>query len=153
MAREIRNKTSDLHGFIQELIMDMLLRSNDENSAAIDQDGRINFDRVENKDEIYIVKLLIFGDEGIPGKGDELVRRMEAYREFLKGKADPAITGMMDKLLDTGRRDEYSWLEYCFLNTPMIGAVNVLTNVQSNIRIAEAEVLGQLVDDLALQAR
>lgn len=149
IAREIRDRTSDLHGFIQDLIVEMVLGTGNENQASIDRDGNINFDRVDNKDGIYIVKLVIFGDEGIPGKGNELVSRMAAYREFLSGLADPASKGMIDKLLDTGPRDGYSWLEYCFLQTPMIGAVNILTSVQSSIGIAEAEVLDRLVEDPA----
>ena len=144
VAREIRAKTRDLHAFIQGMVVEMVMKSHDENQGAIGQDGKIDFDRVDNKDEIYIVKLVIFGDEGIPGQGEDLVRRIDVYREFLKGKVDPETAGMIHKLLDTGRRDEFSWLQYCFLQAPMIGAVNVLTNVQSNIRIAEGEVLARL---------
>ena len=143
-AREIRAETADLHDFIQDLVVEMVLKAHEEKRSGVDPDGRIDFDRVDNKDALYPVKLVIFGDEGIPGRGDELVSRMEGYREFLIGKADPATAGMIDKLLDTSRRDVYSWLQYCFLQTPVIGAVNVLTSVQSNIVIAEGEVLAQL---------
>lgn len=52
---------------------------------------------------------------------------------------------MINKLLDTSPREELTWVQYCFLQAPMIGAVNVLTNIQSNIRIAEGEVLNQLL--------
>ncbi len=143
-GQEIRAKTEELHGFIQGMIVEMVLKTHDKNGEAIGQDGRIDFDKVDNKDEIYIVKLVIFGDEGIPGRGEELVRRIDEYHESLKEKANPAMAGRIDKLLDTGRRGEFSWLQYCFLQTPMIGAVNVLTNVQSNIRVAEGEVLAWL---------
>ena len=52
---------------------------------------------------------------------------------------------MIRKLLDSSPRKDYTWLQYCFLQAPMIGAVNVLTNIQSNIRVAEGEVLNQLM--------
>jgi hypothetical protein len=147
MAREIREETAELNIFIQDMVVELMLKSHEENASAVDRDGKIDFDRADNLDAVYPVKLVIFGDEGIPGRGDELVSRIEGYREFLMGRADPAIAGMIDRLLDTSRRDVYSWLEYCFLQTPVIGAVNVLTNVQSNIAIAEGEVLAQLASD------
>jgi hypothetical protein len=143
-AREIREETGDVQDYIQDMVVEMVLKASEENRSGVGPDGRIDFDKVDYLDNLYSVKLVIFGDEGIPGRGDELVSRIEGYREFLKGKADPATAGMIDKLLDTSRRDVYSWLEYCFLQAPLIGAVNVLTSVQSNIMIAEGEVLARL---------
>ena len=149
MAKEIRTKPSELHDLIQDLAMEMILKSHEENRAAVDREGNIDFDRLDNLDATYPVKLVIFGDEGIPGRGDELVNRIDEYRKFLIGKAEPNLAVMLEKLLDTSRRDELNWLQYCFLQTPVVGAVNVLTNVQSNLRIAEGEVLGRLLDEAA----
>jgi hypothetical protein len=144
-AKEIAAKTDALNDFIQELSVDIVLRSHPENQAALDQNGGIAFDRLDNMDELYSVRVVIFGDEGIPGKGDELKTKIDKYREFLAGNADPELTGMINKLLDTSPRPKLTWLQYCFLQAPMIGAVNVLTNIQSNIRLAEGEVLNRLL--------
>lgn len=144
-AMEIASKTDALNDFIQELTVDIVLRSHPENQAAMDQEGSIAFDKLDNMDEQYSVRVVIFGDEGIPGKGDELKTRIDEYREFLSGTADPELAGMINKLLDTSPREELPWIQYCFLQAPMIGAVNVLTNLQSNIRVAEGEVLNQLL--------
>jgi hypothetical protein len=143
-AKEITAKTEALNDFIQELTVDIILRSRPENQAALHQDGSIAFDQLDNMDELYSVRVVIFGDEGIPGRGDELKTRIDEYREFLSGHAGPELGGMINKLLDTDRREELNWVQYCFLQAPMIGAVNVLTNLQSSIRVAEGEVLGQL---------
>ena len=144
-AREIASKTDALNDFIQELILDIVQRSHPENQAAMDQEGNIAFDKLDNMDELYSVRVVIFGDEGIPGKGDELKTRIDEYREFLIRNADPELAGMIRQLLDSSPRKDYTWLQYCFLQAPMIGAVNVLTNIQSNIRVAEGEVLNQLM--------
>jgi len=144
-AKEIRSKTNALDNFIQDLTVDIVLRSDTETQTAVDKEGNIAFNMIDSKDELYSVKVVIFGDEGIPGKGDELMGRINEYREFLSGNADPALSSMIDKLLDTSPRERYTWLQFCFEHAPMIGAVNVLTHVQSNIRIAEGEVLNQLL--------
>ena len=122
-----------------------MLRSHPDNLAAVDQEVNIAFDKLDNMDELYSVRVVIFGDEGIPGKGNELQRRINEYKEFLSGNSDPEFAGMVNKLLDTSPRGELTWIQYCFLQAPMIGAVNVLTNIQSNIRVAEGEVLNQLL--------
>ena len=123
----------------------MVHRSHPDNLAAVDQEGNIAFDKLDNMDELYSVRVVIFGDEGIPGKGNELQTRINEYKEFLSGNSDPELAGMINKLLDTGPREELTWVQFCFLQAPMIGAVNVLTSIQSNIRVAEGEVLSQLL--------
>ena len=144
-AEEIAAKTDALNDFIQALTVDIILRSKPENQAALHQDGSMALDELDNMDELYSVRVVIFGDEGIPGRGDELKKRLDEYREFLSRNADPELAAMINKLLDTSPRKELPWLQYCFLQAPMMGAVNVLTNIQSNIQVAEGEVLGQLL--------
>ena len=144
-AKSISSRTEALNDFVRELTVDIMLRSHPDNQAAVDQEGNIAFDKVDNKDELYSVRVVIFGDEGIQGKGDELKSRIDEYREFLSEITDPELAGMINKLLDTSPRENLPWVQYCFLQAPMIGAVNVLTNIQSNLRIAEGEVLGQLL--------
>lgn len=144
-AKLIGEKTNDLDNYIQDLILDITQKSHSENQAAIDQGGNIVFDKLDNMDELYSVRVVIFGDEGIPGKGNDLYKKINEYREFLSENSDPEIAGMINKLLDTSPREELPWLQYCFLQAPMIGAVNVLTSIQSNIRMAEGEVLNQLL--------
>ena len=144
-APPINDVLAELNDFIQDLTVDIVLRSHPDNQAAVDKKGNIVIDKLDNMDELYSVRVVIFGDEGIPGKGDELAEMLDGYRESLSQNADPELTGMINKLLDTSPRGELTWIQYCFLQAPMIGAVNVLTNIQSNIRVAEGEVLNQLL--------
>lgn len=67
--------------------------------------------------------------------------------EFLKANAGPELAANIEKLLDTGPRGEYEtpWLVLCFRQTPMMGAVNILSSMQANLRFAEAEVLRQII--------
>jgi hypothetical protein len=146
MAEELVSKTDALNDFIEELTVDIVQRSHPENQAALGQHGKIDFDALDNMDELYSVRVVIFGDDGIPGKGQELKTSIDEYRAFLARNADPELIDRIVKLLDTGQRGDYNWLEYCFMQAPMIGAVNVLTSIQSNIRVAEGEVLNQLLN-------
>jgi len=144
-AKEISNRSDALSDYIGDLTADIVHRSHPDNLAALDQEGNISFDKLDNMDELSSVRVAIFGYEGIPGKGKELQTRINEYREFLSGNSDPELAGMINKLLDTSPRGELTWVQYCFLQAPMIGAVNVLTSIQSNIRVAEGEVLSQLL--------
>lgn len=151
-AKLIREKTNDLDNYIQDLTLDILLKSHPDNQAGLDQGGNIVFDKLDNMDELYSVRVAIFGDEGIPGKGNDLYKKINEYREFLSENSEPELAGMINKLLDTSPREDLSWLQYCFLQAPMIGAVNVLTSIQSNTRMAEGEVLNQLLYSSLYQA-
>lgn len=144
-AKEISSRSDALSDYISDLTADMVHRSHPDNLAAVDQEGNIAFDKLDNMDELYSVRVVIFGDEGIPGKGNDLQQKINEYKEFLSENSDPKLAGMINKLLDTGPRGELTWVQYCFLQAPMIGAVNVLTSIQSNIRVAEGEVLSQLL--------
>jgi len=144
-AKLIGSRTDALNDFIQGLTVDIVQRSHPDNQAALDQEGNIAFDKLDNMDNQYSVRVVIFGDEGIPGKGDELAGMLDGYRELLSENADPELARMINKLMDTGPRGDLTWIQYCFLRAPMIGAVNVLTSIQSNIRVAEGEVLNQLI--------
>ncbi len=144
-AKLIREKTNDLDNYIQDLTLEIILKSHSDNNAAVDQKGNIDFDKVDQKDASGSTMLVIFGDEGIPGKGNDLQKKINEYREFLYGNSDPELAGSINKLLDTSPRGELTWVQYCFLQAPMMGAVNVLTSIQSNIRVAEGEVLNQLL--------
>ena len=144
-AKSIISRTDELNDFIQGLTVDIVLRSHPDNQAAVDQEGKIVFDKVSYKDVQGSTRVVIFGDEDIPGKGDELKRRIDEYRQFLSENADPEFAGMIKKLLDTSPREELTWVQYCFLQAPMIGAVNVLTSIQANLRVAEGEVLNHLL--------
>ncbi len=144
-AKEISSRSDALSDYISDLTADMVHRSHPDNLAAVDQEGNIAFDKLDNMDELYSVRVVIFGDEGIPGKGNDLQQKINEYKEFLSENSDPKLAGMINKLLDTGPRGELTWVQYCFLQAPMIGAVNVLTSIQANIRVAEGEVLSQLL--------
>jgi hypothetical protein len=144
-AKEISSRSDALNDFIQDLTADMVHRSHPDNLAAVDQEGNIAFNKLDNMDELYSVRVVIFGDEGIPGKGNDLQQKINEYKEFLSENSDPELAGMINKLLDTSPRGELTWVQFCFLQAPMIGAVNVLTSIQSNIRVAEGEVISQLL--------
>jgi hypothetical protein len=144
-AKEISSRSDALSDYISDLTADMVHRSHPDNLAAVDQEGNIAFDKLDNMDELYSVRVVIFGDEGIPGKGNDLQQKINEYKEFLSENSDPELAGMINKLLDTSPRGELTWVQFCFLQAPMIGAVNVLTSIQANIRVAEGEVLSQLL--------
>ena len=146
-AKAISDRTDMLSDYIQKVMEEIILNSHENNFTAVDENGNIDLKNVSDYDVVYSTEMVIFGDEIMPGKGEELKKRIDEHREFLAASADPELASMIKKILDTSPmgEPETPWLEVYFLGAPMIGAVNILTNMQANLRFLEGEVLRQLI--------
>ena len=142
-AKLIGEKSDALDAYIQDIMAEIVLLSHEDNRLAVGTDNSIDLDKAINFDVQNSVGMVIFGNDKIPGKGDALVASIESYRELLLDNAGPELDETIDKLLYTGSMGEYKpfWISYNFNQTPMIGALNILSNLQVNIRFLEGEVL------------
>ncbi len=145
-VEEINRKADELDAYIRDMKVQMVMAANGDNRTAVTGDRGIDYSQLDEKDNTSSVETVIFGDQGIPGKGEELKGRISEYREFLQKEADPDLAGMIGRLLDTGSPEEYlSWEEYCFRGMPMMSAVTMLGNMQTGLRFAQGEVLSRLL--------
>ena len=146
LAKALSERTNELDDYIQHVMAEIILKSHENNADAVDADGKIDLKKVSYLDVIGSTEMVIFGDEGIPGKGKELKSRIDEYREFASSMAEPELASMIDKLLDTSYKGPYdTWEAFHFYQTPMMGAVTFLSNIQTNLRVTEGELLHQLL--------
>jgi hypothetical protein len=144
------SETADaLDEYIQGIMVDIVLRAHKDNFVAVSENGDIDMYRVDGKDITAGVHIVIFGDEGVPGKGKELRNRIDAYRELLMETAGPELAYQAGQLLDTSPPDDFypSWEDFNFRYVPMMSALTTLGNLQTNVRLMQGEVLSQLIEN------
>lgn len=146
-AEFIHTESDVLDNYIQDLMAEIVLLTHEKNRAAVGMDKSIDLKNASYFDNHNSVNLVIFGDDENSGKGEELQSLIESYREFLQTMAEPALFESIGLLLYTGPLGEYqaSWLDFNFYQTPMIGALNFLSNLQLNIRFLEGEILKEML--------
>jgi hypothetical protein len=136
-----------LDRYIQEMMAEIVLLTNEKNRAAVHMDNSIDLKKAAYFDETRGVYMAIFGNEEIAGRGEALADSVEAYRNLLLSSGFPELDEVIDQLLYTGPMGENqeSWLSFNFNMVPMIGALNLLANLQVNLRFLEGEVLSKLL--------
>jgi hypothetical protein len=146
-ARIIAEKAEALDQYIQMIMVDILIATHDDNRAAVAMDNKIDLKKANYFDFHNSTELVIFGNEISKGKGEELQTAIEEYRELLMMNSGAGLDDAIKTLLDTGppKNDQVSWLGYHFYQTPMISAVNILSNYQLKIRFLEGEVLREIM--------
>jgi flagellar motor component MotA len=145
-AELLSEKSDALDTFIQELMAEIVLFTHEDNRQAVGANQSLDLDKAIQFDVHRSVSQVIFGDENIKGKGEDLVALLESYREILLENAGPELDSAINQLLFTGTmgREQKTWLSYNFNEAPMIGALNILSNLQVRVRYLEGEVLRDL---------
>ncbi len=143
----ISEKSDALDSTIQDIMAEIVLLTHEKNRSAVGTDHSIDLNKADYFDVGSSVSRVIFGDEKTAGKGEALVASLESYRDLLLENVEPELAESIDQLLYTGPMGEgqESWLSYNFNQAPMIGALNVLTNLQVSLRFLEGEVLRELL--------
>lgn len=110
-------------------------------------DNFIDLKKASYFDEHKSVSMVIFGDENSAGKGEALLASLESYRELLLSAVGSELDEAIDQLLYTGPmgEEQQSWLSFNFNQAPMISALNLLANLQVNLRFLEGEVLKEVL--------
>lgn len=148
-AKLIGEKSDALDTYIQELMAEMVLLSHEDNRAAVGMDKTFDLDKATYFDNQNSVSQAIFGNENTAGKGEVLRTSLEAYRELMLEYAGPELDQTIELLLYTGTmgKNQEDWLSYHFHQTPMIGALDILSNLQVNLRFLEGEVLREITTE------
>jgi len=148
-AELIHAESDALDAYIQDLMAEIVILTHENNRAAVRMDNSIDLKNASYFDNHNSVNLVIFGNDKNSGKGEELQSLIESYREFLQTMAEPELYESIDLLLYTDSLDigEYqaSWLDFNFYQAPMISALNLLSNLQVNLRFLEGEILKEML--------
>ena len=152
-ASLIAEKSDALDQKLQMLMVDILLATHEDNRAAVAMDNEIDLRKATYFDVHKSTELVIFGNEISEGKGEELQAALEEYKELLLGHAGSGLEDALIKMLHTGPMGEYQqdWLYFTFYQTPMISALNILSNYQLKIRFLEGEVLREIKAEEEIQ--
>jgi gliding motility-associated protein GldM len=101
-------------------------------------------DKIKNLDNLDVAGQYAL----VQGHGKELKQKLSEYKDFLKGfvNGDPVKMAMFDRNFATkGGKDGKNWQENIFEMMPVAAATTILTKYQTDIRVAEGEVVQYLM--------
>ncbi len=151
--QEISEEADRMCMFMQKAKQDMVLMAAKENQAAIQPDGRIDFDNVLAIDAQAPSEIVMIGPEGHGGKAFELLDILELYvNTALSVSSSKTLKEYIDEQLDLSfpPDDADNWAEYYF-SGPLIQSAGCLTRYQNAVRRVEYEVLRELNDRLVVE--
>ncbi len=148
LAGTIGEQSDALDAYIQEIMAEIVLLTHKKNLAAVGMDNSIDLQQASFFDVNVSVSQVIFGDEKTTGKGITLMTFLESYKELLHENAGQALDESIDQMLNTDPIGNYqeTWLSYNFNQAPMIGALNVLSNLHVSLRYLEGLVLRDILN-------
>ena len=115
------------------------------------EDGRV--DSIRNKEDLEAAAQVMLTTP----RATDLLARIVSFRERITGMiADPDQRGIILSNLSTDVPPSEAiqgknWEQYMFENMPAAAAVTLLTQLQSNVRYAEGEVLHTLVSNIDMK--
>ncbi|GHA24734.1 gliding motility protein GldM [Salinimicrobium marinum] len=149
-AREIDELSSNLNAYIDGLKNDLLAEREDTRDYEA-------MDRPDELDEMF------FQSGKASNKGEEFVAQIEQYREgvatLIEGEF-PQIAAEVRQRFNTESVEDSEgvtkpWLEYHFQGYPLIASITKFTQMQSQVKTTESEILsrmlsGQLESEVSL---
>jgi len=162
-AYSVKDMADQLAFDIQELKVEIVKYCDGENAPSLKPvDWFIGENRVQ-KSTFTIDNALINAKDNLDkpaeiminkGKGEELKKKIEAFREQLLAMTEEASVqkGINESLNTDGMVDRngtpLSWEQGYFEHIPMIAVVTMLSKIQSDVRNAEADIINNLLSQI-----
>ena len=148
-AMEIQIKSNELCEQLQNYKIDLV-------KIADGPEGRI--DSIQKKDNIDVAaQLMIVG-----GKGKELKKQISDYREHILGMIPVKDSIFKHAIAETLNTDDppkkkaddpdYTWESLQFAHIPLVGAVTLLSKLQTDIRSVESDVVKYLFNQIEAES-
>ncbi len=151
---KVKELSDELNNYIQHLRSYLIMNSDGTSKEWADS---VSLYEVYAKDNMDVpTKILIGGDAESPREGTfsarELKNKITVYREDILGMFEGDERKIMEKItgLNTSpmmNRNEsrmIDWEVNVFYNVPLAGVINILSQLQNNIRLAESEIISRL---------
>lgn len=148
-AQRVRLESDSLSKRIENLKIRIVKRADGED---------FDMDNIQNKDNLDIPAEIMI----VLGGGKKLKEEIEAYRELVLGNVsekDSTLRRAILKTLNTSKpqkkkKDDpnYTWESLQFSHTPLIGAVTLLSKIQSDIRTTESDVVNYLFNQIEAES-
>ena len=150
-AQDVRYKSDSLFNLIEELKHTIVKKADGD-----DYDPSLK--TIKKKDNLDIpAEVMIVG-----GNGKKLKEEIELYRSGVLNFVDPkdkTLRHAIESNLNTSKPPKrkksgpnHSWESIQFSNTPLIGAVTLLSKIQSDIRNTESDVVNYLFNQIEAES-
>ncbi len=170
MAQQVQQKAADLVNYIdtlkvmaiqqtEKIPLDSIIVKDAHGQPAI-----VNLAKIQKKDAYNEITNMMVGSEPAKPKDDpisavELRRRMEAFRDLIKGlkPEDQNLQASMDLLFNFESRPNASgtvenWESRNFYHVPLAAGITIMSKMQADIRNAESEIVAMLLGDVEKQS-
>jgi gliding motility-associated protein GldM len=140
---QVKAKTDSLFNYTQDLKERIVRKADGKNS---------NPEELKHPDDLNAAYEVMF--ERGKNDGAKLKLEIDDYREFIASMVtNPSIKSIIESNLSTetsrkAKENKQNWEESMFWQMPMAAAVTLLTKLQNDIRYAEGEVLGDLLNNI-----
>ncbi len=153
---ELRSRTIELNDFIQSLRIEIVVQTKIKNRDAVDNNRNIDLGRIIDLEEVYVPAEIMIGRER-DGAGSVLKRKIEEFREYLLSLIKDEATGVHKAILGNLNTDDpvpddkhpgglpLTWEDHHFAHLPLIAVLNNLSRIQTNILMAENDVMQALL--------
>ncbi len=147
---KVKLNSDELCAYIDNLKCELLTDA--EEVVCVDSKLPADFDplQIVAKDNTDVPARILLGDEPTK-KLDELKAKINLYRELIltSGKINPELTVLTNSLFDISAKEVsngdvsqmQTWEELEFKSYQLIFVLDVLSQIQSNVRLVEAEFL------------
>ncbi len=149
-ADEVRRRSNELTGYIQELKLEIVTTSEGKDTEAIEED-EIHGMKIQAKDNTDIPAEIMVGDN-YDGKANDLRAAIEEYREYLLSlipESNQTIHESIQTSLDTSDPPPVegvteTWQSEHFEHLPLIAVITLMSKMQGDVRNAESEAIRYL---------
>lgn len=142
MSHSVKAKSDSIFNYIQSLKLEIAQRTDGKEADVLNIEGK------DNLDASSVVML------GPSGQGKILRRAIEDYKEQIVSLIDDSAkqeiirTSLSTTVSKKRSIDKKNWEESSFESMPTIATITYLTELQSNIRQAEGEVLSTIIKEI-----
>lgn len=133
----VSNKANEICKFIEEIKIEML-------NVTENQKDSETYALALNKKSASVISILFYSEEGEKSKAEILSDMVTEYREMVNksGKANSQLKELANSLLYKSYESNNSnWIDVEFSTNQLTPLINVLTQIQSNVKFIDSEYL------------
>lgn len=153
-ADEVKSKSEELSKYIQGLKLEIVRRSEGEDTESIVGDNIIG-EEIKGRDNLFISNEVLVGANK-DGKANDLRVALEEYREYLLTLISDDAQDVRETIKSSLNTDDpptkegqiKRWQDEHFEDVPLIAAVTLLSKMQSDVRNAESDALRYLFSQI-----
>ncbi len=145
-GQHVKQISDNLFNYVEQLKVDIVRKSDGEGADV---------KNIQNQEDLEAATNVMLSP--VKGKGEELFNRVNAYRKEVVAmlgsgiKREVISNSLNTNVPENAQKEGKNWQEYMFEGQPTAAAVTLLTKLQNDVRIAENEVLHELVSQIGVK--